>query len=277
MLLWYAVSWYEMPGDKGAQSPARGHSKEGNSGRNLSQGCEIQETSESSEFLTMAKERQQKRFEGMDIEASTASTSVGKYFVILCQINIQHWAMLCQMTPKKRVKQVYEDVSRDLYRKMKCIGCLRAKKLLLYIHNLLSISWYQLMLAAFQALKLQLQELLLVRGISFQSSRWEEGHWCEAQKCHQLIACECSEYLIHFYTISPLDVGNTSKHMPRVQTLAGELFSGPALRLTLDDFDNTEYDIRTPQQWIEMGHQADWYWRLIDMIWYQIHHWTWLN
>ncbi|CAL1130801.1 unnamed protein product, partial [Cladocopium goreaui] len=27
------------------------------------------------------------------------------------------------------------------------------------------------------------------------------------------------------------------------------------LRLTLDDFDNTEYDIRTPQQWIEMGHQ----------------------
>lgn len=49
---------------------------------------------------------------------------------------------------------------------------------------------------------MDIEELLLVRGISFQSSRWEEGHW-----------------------------------------------------LTLDDFDNTEYDIRTPQQWIEMGHQ----------------------
>ena len=33
-------------------------------------------------------------------------------------------------------------------------------------------------------------------------------------------------------------------------------FLAMLLRLTLDDFDNTEYDIRTPQQWIEMGHQV---------------------
>lgn len=27
--------------------------------------------------------------------------------------------------------------------------------------------------------------------------------------------------------------------------------------LTLDDFDNTEYDIRSPEQWIEMGQQEE--------------------
>eukprot|EP00439_Symbiodinium_sp_Y106_P025971 s1194_g3.t1 len=51
---------------------------------------------------------------------------------------------------------------------------------------------------------MDIEDLLLARGISFHKSRWDEGQW-----------------------------------------------------LSLNDFDNTEYDIRTPEQWIDMGKQAD--------------------
>ncbi|CAK0906690.1 unnamed protein product, partial [Prorocentrum cordatum] len=47
---------------------------------------------------------------------------------------------------------------------------------------------------------LDVEELLLQRGISFRPVTWNEDHW-----------------------------------------------------LQLDDFDNTEYDIRTPEQWLEQG------------------------